>query len=309
VERLTLPSLLPNPILFWSCSNAPIIQPIYATLSDVVVYSRRGATRAAFAVAEKFKQAVEARAGSRIPYNVFVLDAAPAELRAKLRHLLVGPHTINFAQREKDEMRDLTRSSEILTLHSPDQDPKSVDLHPWTPGLGQVFLGNVNDVPFFPGNPSARGIDLLDSAGNSPADGMGYDVCIECRLRAPRPALGFLYSAQEHLMELERRWQASGGKGPRPPPNAAAIVYIPFPLLPIVDEMVLFLEFLEKLLKPGQQRGFGRPAKILIWSSDGYTESSVLALSLIMAMRSMALPEAYLELQVSLMVYTRITEN
>jgi len=59
------------------------------------------------------------------------------------------------------------------------------------------------------------------------------------------------------------------------------------------------MEFLEKLLKPGQQRGFGRPAKILIWSSDGYTESSVLALSLIMAMRSMALPEAYLELQVT----------
>lgn len=253
-------------------------------------------------MAEKFKQAVEARAGSRIPYHVFVLDATPAELRAKLKHLLVGPRTINFAQREKDEMRELTRASEIFTAHSPDQDNKSVDIHPWTPGLGQVFLGNVNDVPFFPGNPDdrlIRGIDLLDSAGNSPADGMGYDVCIECRLRAPRPALGFLLGAQEHLMELERRWQASGGKGPRPPPNAAAIVYLPFPLLPIVDEMTLFLEFLEKLLKPNQQRGFGRPAKILIWSSDGYTESSVLALSLIMAMRGVTLPEAYLELQVS----------
>jgi dual specificity MAP kinase phosphatase len=263
-------------------------------------------------LAEKFKQAVEARAGSRIPYNVFVLDATPMALRTKLRHLLIGPHTINFAQREKDEMRELTRASEILTVHSPDQDDKSVDVHPWTPGLGQVFLGNVNDVPVYPGNPAdplARGIDLLDSAGNSPVDGMGYDVCIECRVRAPRPALSFLLSAQEHLMELERRWQASGGKGPRPPPNAAAIVYLPFPLLPIVDEMTLFLEFLEKLLKPSQQRGFGRPAKILIWSSDGYTESSVLALSLIMAMRSMTLPEAYLELQVSSIVHTRIIND
>lgn len=294
-------------ILVHICSNAFIPQPIYATLSDIVVYSRRGATRAAFALAEKFKQAVEARAGSRIPYNVFVLDATPVELRTKLKHLLVGPHTINFAQREKDEMRELTRASEILTIHSPDQDDKSEDVHPWTPGLGQVFLGNVNDVPFYPGNPgdpSARGIDLLDSAGNLPADGMGYDVCIECRVRAPRPSVGFLLSAQEHLMELERRWQASGGKGPRPPPNAAAIVYLPFPLIPIVDEMTLFLEFLEKLLKPSQLRGFGRPAKILIWSSDGYTESSVLALSLIMAMRSLTLPEAYLELQVSPLVRT-----
>ncbi|KAI0306173.1 hypothetical protein B0F90DRAFT_1666258 [Multifurca ochricompacta] len=281
---------------------SPIPQPIYATLSDIVVYSRRGATRAAFSVAEKFKQAIETRSGSRILYNVFVLDATPAELRVKLRHLLVGPHTINFAQREKDEMQELTRASEILTIPAPDLDDSLEDVHPWTPGLGQVFLGNVNDVPFFPGNPvdsSLRGIDLLDSSGNSPADGLGYDVCIECRMRAPRPSLGFLLSAQEHLMELERRWQASGGTGPRPAPNAAAIVYLPFPLLPILDEMTLFLEFLEKLLKPNPQRGFGRPAKILIWSSDGYTESSVLALSLIMAMRSMTLPEAYLELQVT----------
>ena len=274
-----------------------IAQPIYATLSDIVVYSRRGATRAAFAVAEKFKQAIEARAGSRIPYDVFVLDVTPAELRGKLKHLLVGPNTINFPQREKDEMRELTRASEILTVPSFAQEgDKSQDTYSRT---GQVFLGNVNDVPFYSGNPDPplKNIDLLDSSGNLPADGMGYDICIECRLHAPRPTPSFLVSAQEHLMELERRWQAIGAKGPRPPPNAAAIVYLAFPLLPAGDEMTLFLEFLEKLLKP--QRRFGRPAKMLIWSSDGYTESSVLALSLIMALRGMTLPEAYLELQVS----------
>jgi dual specificity MAP kinase phosphatase len=92
-------------------------------------------------------------------------------------------------------MRDLTRPSEILTVNSPDKDDKTVDVHPWTPGLGQVFLGNVNDVPVYstvpwqPGDPLVGGIDLLDRAGNSPADGMGYDVCTECRVRAPRPAL------------------------------------------------------------------------------------------------------------------------
>ncbi|KAF8269879.1 hypothetical protein EI94DRAFT_1572806, partial [Lactarius quietus] len=260
-------------------------------------------TRAAFAVAEKFKQAIEARAGSRIPYNVFVLDATPVEIRGKLKHLLVGPNTVNFAQREKDEMRELTRASEILTVPSLAQEAENLqDIHSRSSGFGQVFLGNVNDVPFYSGNPSdppLRGIDLLDSTGNSLADGMGYDICIECRIRAPRPTLSFLLSAQEHLMELERRWQATGAKGPRPPPNAAAIVYLAFPLLPAVDEMTLFLEFLEKLLKPHSQRRFGRPAKILIWSSDGYTESSVLALSLIMALRGMTLPEAYLELQVA----------
>ena len=40
-----------------------------------------------------------------------------------------------------------------------------------------------------------------------------------------------------------------------------------------------------------------RPLKILIYSSDGYTESSVLALCLLMAVRGLSLPEAYLELQ------------
>ena len=38
--------------------------------------------------------------------------------------------------------------------------------------------------------------------------------------------------------------------------------------------------------------------KILIYSADGYTESSVLALSILMALRGSSLPEAYLALQV-----------
>ncbi|KAF8181270.1 hypothetical protein BJ912DRAFT_612758 [Pholiota molesta] len=41
-----------------------------------------------------------------------------------------------------------------------------------------------------------------------------------------------------------------------------------------------------------------RPLKILLYSSDGYTESSVPALCLLMAIKGLMLPEAYLELQV-----------
>ena len=41
-----------------------------------------------------------------------------------------------------------------------------------------------------------------------------------------------------------------------------------------------------------------RPLKILLYSSDGYTESSVPALCSLMAIKSLNLPEAYLELQV-----------
>ena len=49
--------------------------------------------------------------------------------------------------------------------------------------------------------------------------------------------------------------------------------------------------------KPPQQTRT-RPLKILLYSSDGYTESSVPALCLLMAIKSLNLPEAYLELQV-----------
>jgi dual specificity MAP kinase phosphatase len=53
------------------------------------------------------------------------------------------------------------------------------------------------------------------------------------------------------------------------------------------------------MLKPPQsQPTRTRPLKILLYSSDGYTESSVPALCLLMAIKSLNLPEAYLELQV-----------
>ena len=50
--------------------------------------------------------------------------------------------------------------------------------------------------------------------------------------------------------------------------------------------------------QPQQQQTRTRPLKILLYSSDGYTESSVPALCLLMAIKSLNLPEAYLELQV-----------
>jgi len=42
-----------------------------------------------------------------------------------------------------------------------------------------------------------------------------------------------------------------------------------------------------------------RPLKLLLYSSDGYTESSVPALCLLMAVKGLSLPEVYLEMQVS----------
>lgn len=53
------------------------------------------------------------------------------------------------------------------------------------------------------------------------------------------------------------------------------------------------------VLKPKPRSRPTRPLKVLIYSSDGYTESSVPALCLLMAIKGLSLPEAYLELQVA----------
>ncbi|RDX56941.1 hypothetical protein OH76DRAFT_1335288 [Lentinus brumalis] len=442
--------------LSFSCASADNSDPIYATLSDIVVYSPRGVTRSAIAVAEKFKQAVEIKYQERrarcpspdalVPYNVFVLDASASELAEKVPHLVVrtenafpsGAHTdgtdahahgdefddsahphrantIDFAQREKDEMRDLTQASEIVSVADP---ASHIDLDAlagsntathWEPAAGQIFLGNSNDVPLPPDRRirmrTVRGDDDDDDAfdwrTNDPSQGYGYDLCIECHDYAPFPTSAHLRAAEEHMRILEKRWiercvsdmDNAGSKDalpPRPPPNASHVVHLPFPSSPAssvvtVNTLLPFIQFLERLIQPVDgsltfeaahehlhpprpQNAFEtpnrhnsvsftpsslpppssfptsffpspsspqsaytrvrstsatflpasspgtpvstsptsgppvplrtRPAKILIYSADGYTESSVLALCILMALRATSLPEAYLALQV-----------
>jgi len=410
-----------------SLRNFGIQVPIFATLSDVVIYSPKGASRTAFALAEKFKLAIEAKMNERIarlraegeqdpeknliPYNVFVLTATLPEMLESLPHLLsrvqdvhivtgksqaasqsgsqdsnqgtllLKANTINFAQREKEEMRDLTRATEIISTTSlPDQlSAKPPSVH-WDPTVGQIFLGNANDVPIAdewvpsPRPTKAHYEDPFDFSSNDPALGYGFDICIECHDLASFPSSAHLRAADEHLAALDATWAGrnikdEGDEIPiRPPPNANSVVHLPFPSSPpstaaAVNALAPFVAFLDRWLRmpgaesesptPGRKRGmtfspsslppptsftnnffspsasgpytrvrststsyssYGypssyhprsqaavrtRPMKILIYSSDGYTESSVLALTLLMAMRGLSLPQAYLELQVA----------
>src|SRR5882762_7940651 len=196
-----------------------IKQPIYATLSDIVIYSPKGLTRASMALAERFKVAIEKKAGERrekmrgsssngasegdelIAYNVFVLDANASEMVQQVPHLIMKlqsprvrvdcaekeedgegegekegtglrANTIDFALREKEEMRDLTKASEIISVGSlgsgnggggggavvgkggeatvPIDLSGSTTASHWDPTIGQIFLGNSNDVPLVP---------------------------------------------------------------------------------------------------------------------------------------------------------------
>jgi dual specificity MAP kinase phosphatase len=322
-------------------------------------------------------------------------EAKEKEEEVKVSGATLKANTVDFSAREKEEMRELTKASEIISVSPspPTTDstsPSSTNRWPtaphFDPSIGQVFLGNSNDVPVVledadedgDGDLMIRGTcDPFDYTTNDPKDGLGYDICVECVDRRRFPAISHLVAAEDHLGMLERAWaeqekQAEKNNSsdstwkprPRPPPNANAVIHFPFPNTPPVEEMgslIPFIKFLEKMLQPpspappsppppsssatsqsppssashtptkerrwssvssfmpsfspshSRSRSatspsiksssttttFSRPLKILIYSSDGYTESSVLALCLLMAVRGLSLPEAYLELQVA----------
>lgn len=232
---------------------------------------------------------------------------------------------IDFAQRERDEMRELTKA---------------------TPILGEcVYLGNVNDVPLpqprmrtRASSVHAEGALKEDEAGPSgeqqygwgrmdmemeeddPFDSsdnpMGFDVCIECRDCARIPTTDQLTAATAHLAALDAAWTArryqthllndssTMKRTPRPPPSASQVVHLYFPASPPCFSYTMValnpvLDFLSGLVSTRQNAPSTRKKKVLIYSSDGYTESSVLALSLLMKERALDLPGAYLDLQVS----------
>ncbi|KAF9645993.1 hypothetical protein BDM02DRAFT_379927 [Thelephora ganbajun] len=407
-----------------SLRNFGIQVPIYATISDIVIYSAKGATRSAFALAEKFKRAIETKMLERqdrlrqdgdpnpevnlIAYNVFVLTATLPEMLESLPHLIAryedieykhpahdAPVTLkanstNFAHREKGEMRDLTKATEIFST-SPLHDnlvASSPSTH-WDPAIGQVYLGNANDVPIADEwVPHSRGShyaeDPFNSAYNFPTQNGGFDICIECHDFAQFPTPAHMRAADEHLSALDTTWAVQHAKlldegkelPVRPPPNANSIVHLTFPSSPpasgaTIGALASIVAFLDRWLKmagedvpssgpdqsspsvsrkrgvtfsssslppqtsftnsffspsaytnsanrfrstsasyPSQIDGSSspyrfsagsvrtRPVKVLIYSADGYTESSILALCLLMALRGLSLPQAYLELQV-----------
>ncbi|KZO91539.1 hypothetical protein CALVIDRAFT_505486 [Calocera viscosa TUFC12733] len=351
----------------------------YVSLADIVIYSAGGLTNAAINTAKRFKHAIERKAAERhsrwpdvplVAYNVFVVTDAFDVIEQKYPHLVainsrgLSKHKVDFLAREKEEMRNLTRASEI----SP---------HVWP-------------MPF-----RATSADPFDPTGN---DGL-YDICIECHEGVPFPTSSHIRQAEEHLKNLDERWAqhcaATGSPGrkrmsspplspkspvspttsailelselhftrsksgpptpltlsgstspsetprvsrrepspkPRPAPNPMSAIHLLFPSAPpstqnTLSQLMPFLEFLERAINPewtpssrygsgrpssaGSKRGEfrpSRPLKVLIYSADGYTESSFLAICWLMHHLELSLPEAYLDLQVekhrSFFVYT-----
>ncbi|KAG8977287.1 tyrosine/serine/threonine protein phosphatase pps1, partial [Tulasnella sp. 427] len=138
-------------------------------------------------------------------YNVYVVTDSFEVFEKQFPHL-VGIDSrgnlvrkIEFMEREKEEMRNLTRASEIAD---------------------GVFLGNTGDVPLLtnppaplvapqshPGNPATLpvypGLDPFDGSNNSGA----YDICIECHDMASFPSYAQLRGVEDRLKALEEAWR------------------------------------------------------------------------------------------------------
>ncbi|EJD49550.1 hypothetical protein AURDEDRAFT_182705 [Auricularia subglabra TFB-10046 SS5] len=289
-----------------SLRNFGIQTPIYATLSDIVVYSPKGNSRAALALAERFKQAIEAKALERakslppdapplLNYNVFVVTEPFSVFESAFNPLvsiasdgLPTPSYPDLAAREKDEMRQLTAASEILN---------------------GVWLGNAADVPIW------HATDTEDPmvSENNPG---GFDICVECMDGAPFPSQHHFRQAEDHLNALDSLWSTGfvapgvahcsspSTAPPRPAPNANAVLHLSCPSSPLSTQgnMAQLLTLVDFILRAASGRLLSnrrRSLRLLVHSADGYTDSSVLALSLIMSSKHCSLPEAYLELQVA----------
>lgn len=223
-----------------------------------------------------------------IAYNVFVLTATLPEMLESLPHLIAryedieykhpahdAPLTFkanstNFAHREKDEMRELTKATEIFsTSLLPDHLVASSPSTHWDPATGQVYLGNANDVPivddWVPHSRGSHTEDPFNSAYNTPAQDGGFDICIECHDFAQFPTPAHMRAADEHLSALDTAWAAQHSKQLdegreipiRPPPNANSIVHLTFPSSPpangtTIGALASFIAFLDRWLKmPG----------------------------------------------------------
>ncbi|KIY65603.1 hypothetical protein CYLTODRAFT_424220 [Cylindrobasidium torrendii FP15055 ss-10] len=232
-------------------------------------------------------------AAQLLDYNVFVLDSSHDELASPdcpLKHVVRrcaaarAPsvseasslsdevyNTVNFASREKEEMRDLTAASELLRIERPPTTPPTIpetadSISSSTAPAGQIFLGNSNDVPLPSGGDGVE-FDydygtVPENESRLPTNPSGYDMCIECHDLAPFPSPAHLRAVDDKLNGLETRWRErvakeSGGSPsssdlpPRPRPHANSIIHLPFPASPTNTASIkTVIRFLDGWLSP-----------------------------------------------------------
>ncbi|CAG8591254.1 1243_t:CDS:2 [Ambispora gerdemannii] len=250
----------------------------YATLSDVVVYGEHGLNDQVLQIAKQVAWAQQVMREERpngIEYETFVIIEPFAVFEKDFSDLVaidsqgVMCNKINFLDQEREEMRLLTEATEISR---------------------NVWLGNAADVPVINENdPSDSAISLIDDNPHQ------FSICIEAHDVAELPTREVLISVAEALDKLPSSPPSS------PHSSANELVHLdcvssgvnystPAALDVIATRMIDLCEFISQ-----QANGYDR--KILIYCIDGYTETSLLALTFLMYNEDLRLPAAYLKLQ------------
>ncbi|CAH7678674.1 hypothetical protein BY996DRAFT_6430991 [Phakopsora pachyrhizi] len=294
---------------FAGCFAAPQLPPVvnlrlfrqqpsrYATVSDIVVYSEAGICDQAIGLAQLICKAQEKCFYSRggfsrgaIKYNVFIISEPFEVFERHFEHVVAVDgwgyrrNKIDFFEREREEMALLTRASEIS--HN-------------------VWMGNSLDVPLSREDMQpCRDQNMSEEPNVTSAkkDSLTFSICIEAHDQAavtlsdqfsiiPDVFEGVSVDCNSKSVEKRPRSRVAHLEVPSTGQSLSG----PLAQEKLVHGLVEMCAWVKKMSK--SCNAGKRSHQVLIHCNDGYTETSLFALSYIMYDRRCSLPEAYLYLQ------------
>ncbi|CAG8620606.1 13292_t:CDS:2 [Dentiscutata erythropus] len=248
----------------------------YATISDIIVYGENGLNENVLNIAKRMawaQQNFREENPNILEYEVFVIIEPFPLFEEEYPELVaidsqgIIRNKIEFSEREREEMRTLTSASEIST---------------------NVWLGNTQDVPVSNGldplDPADSAISLIDDNPHQ------FCVCIESHDIAEIADKDTLCFITEQLAQI-----------PQSRISVDDIVHLDcistglgFNTPDVFDFAVTRLLDLCEFISD-QANNYDH--KILVHCTDGYTETSLFALTYLMFHENLNLPQAYLKLQ------------
>ncbi|CAO3652123.1 unnamed protein product [Cunninghamella echinulata] len=286
------------------------IQPYrYASISDIFIYGGNSSSNGSnhhqqklLDIAKKFAQAhyylyhqrqlhhekLRKTGGKRaivnanqLVYRTFIITDGVDTFEKKYPELVwyssngMLMNDFSFLDRERIEMQKITSCTEITK---------------------NIWVGNTQDAPMSTDTDDLMGEDdeLQQQQNNDDEDNPNqFSVCIECHDLADMPSPSILTLAKETLNELAPNELPSDIIHLDMYSTASNIMTTEIShdqLNQFLSDFIHLLQFMEDLVQVYDRR-------ILLHCSDGYTESSILALSWIMFHQKISLPEAYIYFQ------------
>ncbi|GAA5935872.1 tyrosine/serine/threonine protein phosphatase PPS1 [Sporobolomyces koalae] len=281
----------------------------YATISDIVVYGEQGVDESVVETARRAREAIDLerskQRGNGLEYNVFIISEPFSVFEAQHPELVAldasgfPRNYVNFFDREKHEMSALTQASLI----------------------GQnVWLGNTADVPKAPVH--SRSLSR-DSTSSLLSDGNpnSFAVCIESHDNAAlhssdllgrvEHALDLLQEQGQAYEEVERLLQGEEvyeAKTTILRPQLEDVIHLEALSSPMalgsshrartayVHKVVDLALWIRDQACPLYHTN-RLPRRVLLHCPDGYTETSLLAITYVMVSQRCAAAQAYLYLQ------------